>query len=162
MRNNILFKLTICLFVLLLSKGANAQNRTYCFGYPYHVTTFKDSAKLILEKLPWNPNGRLEEDASAIYFSQLKTFLLQLNDYKCNIHLHSWLEPDSSRNILFTQYQTEKVSQFLEYWDSSFYNNYILSIIPQGNNHPIFSTDFSAEKLSIADFIGFKETVIKE
>lgn len=139
-----------------------AQNRTIYFGYPYHISEFADSSKLIIDKLPWHPNGRLDVNMSMIYFNQLKDFLEDKREYKCTIHVYSWIGQDIERNYRFSCFQASAIKEFFLEWDSLFFNQYVLNIIPHGSGFSLFSNICQSKNLTISDCLAMKECVIIE
>lgn len=51
---------TLILFVLFLLFTATAQ-RHYYVGVPFHVGYLEDSTRFVIDRLPWHPNGRLDQ-----------------------------------------------------------------------------------------------------
>lgn len=139
-----------------------SQKRSIYFGYPYHISEFGDSTKLIIDKLPWHPNGRLDVDMSKTYFHQLKDFLENKREYKCDIHLYSWIGQDNERNYRFSCYQARAMEEFFLEWDSLFFRQYILNIIPHDSGFALFSDICQSKDLTISDCLAMKECVIIE
>lgn len=65
------FILTICILTAVV--GAFAQ-RDYYIGVPFHEANVKDSARIVLDMLPWNLNGRLDEGKMPRYLEPLFIF----------------------------------------------------------------------------------------
>lgn len=139
-----------------------SQKRSIYFGYPYHISEFGDSTKLIIDKLPWHPNGRLDVDMSKTYFHQLKDFLENKREYKCDIHLYSWIGQDNERNYRYSCYQARAMEEFFLEWDSLFFRQYILNIIPHDSGFALFSDICQSKDLTISDCLAMKECVIIE
>ena len=68
------FILAICILTAVV--GAFAQ-RDYYIGVPLHEANVKDSARIVLDMLPWNLNGRLDEGKMPRYLEPLKQFLTE-------------------------------------------------------------------------------------
>lgn len=162
MPNNIcriIFLILCCIYIV---DTTYPQKRSVYIGYPYHISEFADSAKLIIDELPWHPNGRLDEDMSKIYFNQLKDFLEDKRDYECVIHLYSWIGQDNERNYRYSCFQASALEEFFMKWDSLFFNQYILNIIPHDSGSALFSNICQSKDLTVSDCLALKECVIIE
>jgi len=128
------FILTICMLVVVA--GAFAQ-RDYYIGVPLHETNMKDSARIVLDMLPWNLNGRLDAGKMPRYMEPLKHFLIEHPGFKCNIHLYG-VESNEEKNLAFTTYQAKRLGEYFTYEDTLFDRNYLNGIIPHGTYNPLF------------------------
>lgn len=74
------FILTICMLVVVA--GAFAQ-RDYYIGVPLHETNMKDSARIVLDMLPWNLNGRLDVGKMPRYMEPLDGAEIRVHIASC-------------------------------------------------------------------------------
>jgi len=110
------FILAICILTAVV--GAFAQ-RDYYIGVPLHEANVKDSARIVLDMLPWNLNGRLDEGKMPRYLEPIKQFLTEHPGFKCNIHLYG-VESNEEKNLAFTTYQAKRLGEYFTYEDTLF------------------------------------------
>ncbi len=128
------FILAVCILTAVV--GVFAQ-RDYYIGVPLHEANVKDSARIVLDILPWNLNGRLDEGKMSRYLEPLKHFLTEHPGFKCNIHLYG-VESNEEKNLAFTTYQAKRLGEYFTYEDTLFERNCLNEIIPHGTYNPLF------------------------
>jgi hypothetical protein len=128
------FILTICMLVAIASAFAQ---RDYYIGVPLHETNMKDSARIVLDMLPWNLTGRLDAGKMPRYMEPLKHFLIEHPGFKCNIHLYG-VESNEEKNLAFTTYQAKRLGEYFTYEDTLFERNCLNGIIPHGTYNLLF------------------------
>ena len=111
--------------------------RDYYIGVPLHEANVKDSARIVLDMLPWNFNGRLDAGKMPRYLEPLKQFLIEHPGFKCNIHLYG-VESNEEKNLAFTTYHAKRLGEYFTYEDTLFDRNYLNGIIPHGTYNPLF------------------------
>ena len=111
--------------------------RQYYVGVPNHVDYVRDSARIVLDLLPWNANGRLLEQEMPRWLEPLKKFLDEHPGHKCNFLLYS-NESNEEHNLRYTTYQGERLSEYFTYVDTLFGQKYLNNIIPHRLPNPLF------------------------
>ncbi len=137
--------------------------RQYYVGVPNHVDYVRDSARIVLDLLPWNANGRLLEQEMPRYLEPLKKFLDEHPGHKCNFLLYS-NESNEEHNLRYTTYQGERLSEYFTYVDTLFGQKYLNNIIPHRLPNPLFRVlqPDSSERIHKADLFYLKGCVIVE
>ena len=137
--------------------------RQYYVGVPNHVDYVRDSARIVLDLLPWNANGRLLEQEMPRWLEPLKKFLDEHPGHKCNFLLYS-NESNEENNLRYTTYQGERLSEYFTYVDTLFGQKYLNNIIPHRIPNPLFRAlqPDSSERIHKADPLYLKECVIVE
>ena len=137
--------------------------RQYFVGVPNHADWVRDSARIVLDLLPWNANGRLLEQEMPRYLEPLKKFLDEHPGHKCNFLLYS-NESNEEHNLRYTTYQGERLSEYFTYVDTLFGQKYLNNIIPHRLPNPLFRAlqPDSSERIHKADPLYLKECVIVE
>jgi protein TonB len=127
------------------------------------VDYVRDSARVVLDLLPWNANGRLLEQEMPRYLEPLKKFLDEHPGHKCNFLLYS-NESNEEHNLRYTTYQGERLSEYFTYVDTLFGQKYLNNIIPHRLPNPLFRAlqPDSSERIHKADPLYLKECVIVE
>ena len=161
MKRHLIF-LTSLLFALCTCSIAYPQ-RQYYVGVPNHVDYVRDSARIVLDLLPWNANGRLLEQDMPRYLEPLKKFLDEHPGHKCNFLLYS-NESNEENNLRYTTYQGERLSEYFTYVDTLFGQKYLNDIITHRLPNPLFRVlqPDSSERIYKADPFYLKECVIVE
>ena len=134
--------------------------RQYFVGVPNHADWVRDSARIVLDLLPWNANGRLLEQEMPRYLEPLKKFLDEHPGHKCNFLLYS-NESNEEHNLRYTTYQGERLSEYFTYVDTLFGQKYLNNIIPHRLPNPLFRAlqPDSSERIHKADPLYLKECV---
>ncbi|MBR6130753.1 MAG: energy transducer TonB [Bacteroidales bacterium] len=137
--------------------------RQYYIGVPNHVDYVRDSARIVLDLLPWNANGRLLEQEMPRWLEPLNKFLDEHPGHKCNFLLYS-NESNEEHNLRYTTYQGERLSEYFTYVDTLFGQKYLNNIIPHRLPNPLFRAlqPDSSEKIHKAEPFYLKECVIVE
>ena len=137
--------------------------RQYYVGVPNHVDYVRDSARIVLDLLPWNANGRLLEQEMPRWLEPLKKFLDEHPGHKCNFLLYS-NESNEEHNLRYTTYQGERLSEYFTYVDTLFGQKYLNNIIPHRLPNPLFRAlqPDSSERIHKAEPFYLKECVIVE
>ena len=167
-RENILSSIKALTFLLtgLISFCVFSEaypQRQYYVVVPNHVDYVRDSARIVLDLLPWNMNGRLLESEMPHYMESLKKFLDEHPGHKCNFLLYSCTS-DEEQNLVYTTYQGKRLSEYFTYVDTLFGQKYLNEIIPHRLPNPLFQTlkSDSSERIHKADLFYLKECVIVE
>lgn len=152
---------------LLVILAVHISNPLYgqrqCFiGYPNHIKGIEDSAKIILDKLPFHGAGFSEESA-IVYFTELKIFMLAHPDFKCNILLFD-ADEDAEKRMAWTSRQAKILKEYLIDFDVDFYNSSIQNIIPHRERNPLFGSNaiHSTNEICCGDMFYLKQCVIIE
>lgn len=128
----------IILITWLLSAVAGTfAQRDYYIGIPFHEAYMKDSDRIVLDMLPWNPNGRLDEVKMPRYMEPLKQFLAEHPGLKCNIHLYGDVK-DEEQNLGYTAYKAKRLQEYFTYVDTLFGREYLNDIVPHSTWNPLF------------------------
>lgn len=137
--------------------------RQYYVGVPNHVDYVRDSARIVLDLLPWNANGRLLEQEMPRWLEPLKKFLDEHPSHKCNFLLYS-NESNEEHNLRYTTYQGERLSEYFTYVNTLFGQKYLNNIIPHRLPNPLFRAlqPDSSERIHKAEPFYLKECVIVE
>ena len=123
---------------LLSAVAGTFAQRDYYIGIPFHEAYMKDSARIVLDMLPWNPNGRLDEVKMPRYMEPLKQFLAEHPGLKCNIHLYGDVK-DEEQNLGYTAYKAKRLQEYFTYVDTLFGREYLNNIVPHSTwNTPLF------------------------
>ncbi|MBO4488428.1 MAG: energy transducer TonB [Bacteroidales bacterium] len=129
-------KVFLILFALFTLLNAPAQ-RHYYVGIPFHKCYLKDSTRFVIDCLPWNPNGRLDQAYMPYYLEPLKQFMAMHPGYKCNFLLYSH-EENEEKNLAFTTYQAKRLAEYFTNVDTLFGQKYLNEIIPHSGPNPLF------------------------
>ena len=137
--------------------------RQYYIGVPNHVDYVRDSARIVLDLLPWNANGRLLEQEMPRWLEPLNKFLDEHPGHKCNFLLYS-NESNEEHNLRYTTYHGELLSEYFTYVDTLFGQKYLNNILPHRLPNPLFRAlqPDSSEKIHKAEPFYLKECVIVE
>lgn len=136
----------------------------YYIGIPNHVAFVRDSTRIMMDVLPWNWNGRLQENEMPRYLEPLKQFLDEHPGYKCNFLLYSG-ESDEEKNFAYTSYQGKRLSEYFTYVDTVFGKKYLNEIIPHRLPNPMFRDlqPDSSERIFRGDIIvNYRQCVLVE
>ncbi|MBR4136276.1 MAG: energy transducer TonB [Bacteroidales bacterium] len=126
----------LILLALLTLFSATAQ-RHYYIGIPFHQGYLKDSTRFVIDCLPWDPNGRLDQKYMPRYLEPLKQFMASHPGYKCNFLLYDLVQ-DEEKRLAFTTYQAERLKEYFMYIDTLFGQQYLNEIIPHSTDNPLF------------------------
>ena len=155
-----MMRFIVTFILILFSANCFAQTRSVYIGYPNHIDNIYANDKIILDKLPWHPNGFLDKNKD-VYFEDMRNFMENHPDFLYNIYLYANMG-DSSNSYRLSLFQSKKVQEYLFYSDSLFYKEFISNIIPAGDTHPLFSNNAGFVDISNVDKYFLKESIIIE
>lgn len=162
MHNRRVYRILLLLYFTLSILRGSAQQ--YYIGVPNYDEYVPDSARIVLNPLPWNYDGRLLAEAMPRYLEPLKKFLYEHPWHKCNFLLYSGFS-DSEHNMGFTQYQGMNLSYYFTSQDTAFGRKYFNEVVQHPLPNPLFinlQPDSSEKLYQRQIMLSYKSCVIVE
>ena len=163
MQNKILHKFFFLFSVLCCSMFEQTQAQYY-IGYPSYLDSIGNNAKVILNKIP-GTGDRYFNTETLNYFEKMCQFMESHPEYKCNIYLYDFESTGFEKRLAWTTLQAQRVKTFLLANDTLCDFSFINSIIPNGEENPIFKNlniSDTTKGLNKQDCYFLKQSIILE